>query len=68
MPSYRGTLELKKSGEKIRVINELLLEQYLYGVLPSEMPAEYPEAALRAQAVCARSYAKKQLQNDRLKE
>ena len=29
MPSYRGTLELKKSGEKIRVINELLLEQYL---------------------------------------
>lgn len=67
-PSYRGTLELKKSGEKIRVINELLLEQYLYGVLPSEMPAEYPEAALRAQAVCARSYAKKQKQNDRLKE
>lgn len=35
---------------------------------PSEMPAEYPEAALRAQAVCARSYAEKQKQNNRLKE
>lgn len=32
------------------------------------MPAEYPEAALRAQAVCARSYAEKQKQNNRLKE
>lgn len=41
IPSYRGTLELKKNGKKIRVINELPLEQYLYGVLPSEMPAEY---------------------------
>ena len=68
IPSYRGTLELKKNGKKIRIINELPLEQYLYGVLPSEMPAEYPEAALRAQAVCARSYAEKQKQNNRLKE
>ena len=68
IPSYRGTLELKKNGKKIRIINELPLEQYLYGVLPSEMPAEYPEAALRAQAVCARSYAEKQKQNNRLQE
>lgn len=66
-PSYRGTLELKKAGDKIQIINELPLEQYLYGVLPSEMPAEYPEAALRAQAICARSYAKKQMQSNRLK-
>ena len=39
------------------MINELLLEEYLYAVVPSEMPASYPLEALKAQAVCARTYA-----------
>ena len=56
-PSYRGCLELRKEKEGIVVINELLLEEYLYAVVPSEMPASYPLEALKAQAVCARSYA-----------
>ncbi len=38
-------------------MNELLLEEYLYSVVPSEMPASYPLEALKAQAVCARTYA-----------
>ena len=36
--------------------NEVLLEEYLYSVVPSEMPASYPIEALKAQAVCARTY------------
>lgn len=57
VPAYRGMLELFAKPEGIAVINELLLEEYLYGVVPSEMPASYEKEALKAQAVCARSYA-----------
>lgn len=33
------------------------LEEYVYGVVAAEMPAAFPEAALEAQAVAARTYA-----------
>lgn len=56
-PFYRGSLECLRMEEGIVVVNELPLEEYLYGVVPSEMPASYPEEALKAQAVCARTYA-----------
>jgi stage II sporulation protein D len=39
------------------VVNEVSLEEYLYSVVPSEMPASYAEEALKAQAICARTYA-----------
>lgn len=54
---YRGTMEIREYPEGYGVVNELSLEQYLYGVVPSEMPASYERAALCTQAVCARSYA-----------
>lgn len=57
IPSYRGQMELAATAEGIAVVNEVLLEEYLYSVVPSEMPASYPEEALKAQAVCARTYA-----------
>lgn len=57
VPSYRGKLELFQTAEGIVIVNELLLEEYLYAVVPSEMPASYELEALKAQAVCARSYA-----------
>ena len=56
-PSYRGKLELVKGEEGILVINEVLLEEYLYAVVPSEMPSSYPLEALKSQAICARTYA-----------
>lgn len=56
-PSYRGQMELFRSDEGIIVINEVPLEEYLYSVVPSEMPSGYPAEALKAQAVCARTYA-----------
>ncbi len=57
VPWYRGSLEVVKTAEGLVLINELPLEEYLYGVLPSEMPASYPMEALKAQAICARTYA-----------
>lgn len=61
-PSYRGSFELFSTAEGIVLVNELPLEEYLYGVVPSEMPASYELEALKAQAVCARSYAYAQTQ------
>ena len=56
-PSYRGKLELYTTAEGIVIVNEIPLEEYLYAVVPSEMPASYAMEALKCQAVCARSYA-----------
>lgn len=55
--AYRGAVECLRMEQGIAVINELPLEEYLYAVVPSEMPASYPEEALKAQAVCARTFA-----------
>ena len=56
-PRYHGTLHITDRPEGLLLTNEVELEDYLQGVLPSEMPAGYPEEALKAQAVCARTYA-----------
>lgn len=66
--NYRGRLELVRREDGILVINELPLEEYLYGVVPSEMPASYPLEALKSQAVCARTYAYEKLQRAGLPE
>lgn len=55
--AYRGTIECLRMEQGIVLINELPLEEYLYAVVPSEMPSSYPQEALKAQAVCARTYA-----------
>jgi stage II sporulation protein D len=54
---YRGQLLVDVVNNKLRAIDVLPLEQYLYGVVPSEMPSVWLPAALEAQAVAARSYA-----------
>lgn len=56
-PSYGGKMELYSTAEGIVIVNEIPLEEYLCGVVPSEMPASYEMEALKCQAVCARSYA-----------
>lgn len=57
IPSYRGNFEITETKDGLLLINEVLLEEYLYSVVPSEMPASYPTEALKAQAICARTYA-----------
>ncbi|MCR4430782.1 MAG: SpoIID/LytB domain-containing protein [Tepidanaerobacteraceae bacterium] len=55
---YRGLIEvLPSQDKKINVVNELEIEDYLYGVLPLEMPPNWPFEALKAQAVASRTYA-----------
>jgi stage II sporulation protein D len=50
---YRGAL---RSVEK-HTVNVLPLDRYVQGVVPSEVPTSWPAAAVRAQAVAARTYA-----------
>ncbi len=66
VPEYRGNIEIEKSGTYLHIINELPLEEYLYSVVPSEMPTEYAKEALKAQAICARSYAVEHMKGNRL--
>ena len=54
---YRGSVQFDAVSGKLRAINFVGLEQYLYGVVPSEMPFTWAPEALKAQAVVARSYA-----------
>lgn len=54
---YEGTLEVLATKDGMVLVNEVPLEEYLCTVVPSEMPFYYPQEALKAQAVCARSYA-----------
>jgi stage II sporulation protein D len=54
---YRGQIEVDVVNGKLRAINVVGLEDYLYGVVPSEMPSTWSPPALEAQAVASRSYA-----------
>ena len=65
-PIYRGSIKITKKPEGFLVVNTLPLEMYLEAVVPSEMPSSYPLEALKAQAVCARTYAWKQLKEKKL--
>ncbi len=56
--AYRGRLEIGRyNKDRLTAVNIVSMEEYLYGVVPSEMPSTWPQEALKAQAVCARSYA-----------
>lgn len=54
---YRGEIRLSLVTGALQVIDVLALDSYLLGVVPGEVPKEWPTAALQAQAVAARSYA-----------
>ncbi|MBI4351497.1 MAG: SpoIID/LytB domain-containing protein [Elusimicrobia bacterium] len=57
---YKGDIVLRAAaGGGLDIIEHLPLEEYLYGVLPSEMSADWPLEALKAQAVASRTYAMK---------
>lgn len=62
-PVYEGSLEVWPAEDGFYLVNELPFETYLKYVVPSEMPSGYAMEALKAQAVCARTYAFRQLQS-----
>jgi stage II sporulation protein D len=54
---YRGLIHANAEPGGLAVINQVAIEPYLRGVVPEEVPSEWPVEALEAQAVAARSYA-----------
>ncbi len=55
---YRGRIEIGTYGNsKLKTVSIVELEEYLYSVVSCEMSASWHMEALKAQAVCARSYA-----------
>ncbi|MBR4820863.1 SpoIID/LytB domain-containing protein, partial [bacterium] len=54
--NYRGQMEFISNGSTLTVVNHLGLEEYLCGVVPKETFASWPAEALKAQAICSRSY------------
>ncbi|WP_369691332.1 stage II sporulation protein D [Desulfolucanica intricata] len=56
-----GTV-VRMYSHKDNKIHSIPLEEYLVGVVAAEMPGEFPEEALKAQAVAARTYVLKRLQ------
>lgn len=64
-PSYRGVIEVAKQDEGYSIVNELPIEEYLYAVVPSEMPSSYGIEASKVQAITARSYAYNQMYGNR---
>lgn len=54
---YRGTLRATTIAKGLQIVDTVPLDEYILGVVPGEMPKEWPAAALQAQAVAARSYA-----------
>ncbi|HEX6916920.1 MAG TPA: SpoIID/LytB domain-containing protein [Phycicoccus sp.] len=56
--AYRGWVTAVPYGAtSLDTVNTVMLEHYLYSVVPSEMPAGWAAQALAAQAVAARTYA-----------
>lgn len=54
---YRGSIKLIKNNDNYFIINHVSLEEYLYGVIPKEIPSSAPLEALKAQAIVSRSYS-----------
>ena len=55
---YRGTIEVSIRGVALKLVNIVRLEDYLLGVVPAEMPSTFPQEAIKAQTIAARTYAR----------
>ena len=55
--TYRGHLEFRSEPRGITAVSIVSMGDYLYGVIPVEIPASWPMEVLRAQAIASRSYA-----------
>jgi len=62
---YRGSVEFCLEEGKLAAVNVLNIEEYLRGVVPSEMPSSWSPEALKAQAVAARNYALQRVETTR---
>ncbi len=53
---YRGDFEISTESSRLLPINIVALDDYIYGVLPGEVSATFPDESLKAQAIISRSY------------
>ncbi len=60
---YEGYLHVYSTENGYVLVNELEMETYLKYVVPSEMQISFGHEALKAQAVCARTFAYSQMYN-----
>ena len=61
--AYEGIFRIIKTENGLVLVNQLPIETYVKYVLPSEMPKTFHEEALKAQAVCARTFAYAHIRN-----
>ena len=54
--SYKQYGTIKLLHEKTNTVEEIKIDEYLYGVVSSEMPASFEKEALKAQSIVARTY------------
>ena len=64
-PRYRGIIEVAREDGGYSIVNVLCIEEYLFAVVPSEMPSSYGLEAAKVQAVTARSFAVHQIMANR---
>ncbi|NCN11492.1 MAG: SpoIID/LytB domain-containing protein [Leptospira sp.] len=60
---YRGEISIEPTQQGPIVLNLVPIEKYLIAVVPSEVPYSWPEEALKAQAICARTYVIREMLN-----
>lgn len=65
---YYGSFFVYRDLEGYYIVNKVNVEKYLYSVVASEMPSSFATEALKAQAVCARSYVCRQMAGEDYKE
>lgn len=61
--AYEGVFRIIKTEEGLVLVNEVPMETYVKYVIPSEMQVSFGHEALKAQAVCARTFAYSQMKN-----
>lgn len=61
---YEGTFRVQKTEDGLVLVNALPVEDYVRYVLPSEMMSSFAYEALKAQAICARTFAYTQMKGD----
>lgn len=60
---YEGNFVITKQKKGFVIVNYLPVETYLKYVIPSEMPQSFESEALKTQAICARTFAYKNMQD-----
>lgn len=66
--SYRGDLEFGVYRGEVMPVNNVQSEEYLYSVVPSEIGSYFPDEAIKAQILAARTYLYHNIQNYKYKD